>query len=167
MITYKKILSGGVLFILLASTTLAQAQRYTVNYEQEDGQVYSKTIDTQNKSAQGYTPQNQASRNYAPQSYGSQSYGSQNYAPKGYAPQSYGSQAYAPQNYVPQNYMPRAAQRSIRQGTNYIQNYLPKTQMLPKTQSQSPAELLKNSINKVIYFLAQPKEKFSDRKSVV
>ncbi len=136
MITHTKILSGGILFILLSSATLAQAQRYIVNYEQEDGQIYSRTIDTQNNSQQGYAPQNYMPRNYAPQ---------------GYAPPSHASD----------NYMPRAAQQPMRQGKYYIQNYLPKTQMLPTTKPQSPAELLKISINKVIYYLAQPKDNVS------
>ena len=100
MITHKKILSGGILFILLSSTTLAQAQRYVVNYEQEDGQVYSKTIDSQNNSQQGYAPQNYMPRNYDPQ----------NYAPQNYAPQSH----------APENYMPRTVQQPMRQGRYYI-----------------------------------------------
>lgn len=49
------------------------------------------------------------------------------------------------------------AQYPTRQGGFYSQYYRPGSQLLPPTKAKSPAVLLENSINKVINFLARPK----------
>ncbi|MCK5539163.1 MAG: ABC transporter substrate-binding protein [Bacteroidales bacterium] len=56
---------------------------------------------------------------------------------------------------------PQPVQKTEHQGAYYSQNYQPSKQILPAGKYQSPAELLKDSINKVIYFLNQPKNNVS------
>ncbi|GEM_PF-393945 len=54
-----------------------------------------------------------------------------------------------------------AVQYPMRQGGYYSQYYRPRTQLIPATQSKSPAQLLETSIKKVINYLAQPKDDVS------
>jgi len=67
------------------------------------------------------------------------------------------------QNY-PGQYQQGSAAQSMqgysnnRQGNYYSRHYRPNRQLVPASQQQSPAQLLENSINKVIYFLSQPKD---------
>jgi len=61
----------------------------------------------------------------------------------------------------PQQPVQKPAQTAEHQGAYYSQNYQPNKQILPSGKNQSPAELLKASINKVIYFLNQPKDNVS------
>ncbi|MCU7966405.1 MAG: ABC transporter substrate-binding protein, partial [gamma proteobacterium symbiont of Bathyaustriella thionipta] len=60
-------------------------------------------------------------------------------------------------NYTENYQRQSVAQYPTRQGGYYSQYYRPRSQLLPTTKAKSPAELLENSINKVINFLSRPK----------
>lgn len=49
-------------------------------------------------------------------------------------------------------------QQPVRQGNYYSQYYRPGKMLLPSANNRSPAEMLENSIKKVLDFLARPKE---------
>ncbi len=96
---YKKILLGGMLITLLASSSIVFAQNYQTRKIQE---------------ADGTT------------------------------------------RYIINYKKPSPA--STTQAGYYAQHYQPREQLLPPARVQSPAQLLEQSIKKVIHFLSQPKE---------
>ncbi|MCW8929742.1 MAG: ABC transporter substrate-binding protein [Gammaproteobacteria bacterium] len=75
----------------------------------------------------------------------------------GYSPDSYQNQSYQG-NYTPDLYQNQSYQYPVRQGNYYSQYYRPGKMLLPPANERSPAEMLENSINKVLDFLARPKE---------
>lgn len=75
------------------------------------------------------------------------------------------------QNYQAREYQDRDYQSErqtgvkypVRQGSYYSQYYRPRSQLLPAAKAKSPAELLENSINKVLNFLARPNDASLDQ----
>ncbi|MCN4143699.1 MAG: ABC transporter substrate-binding protein [Thiohalomonas sp.] len=72
--------------------------------------------------------------------------------------QNYQASSYQGDRQYPANYQRQPAlQYQKRQGDYYSRYYPPGSQLLPPVKTKSPADLLENSIKKMIKFLARPK----------